>query len=270
MKSNREIRSEARGIIRTRWLGRLIFVGLSLNLIAQLAYSLLHRTFRQHEIQTWTDFLEAKVQAAQSGLAYAVPSVAAAQEMSGASAFELFITYVFGSIVIFGFLATALKATRDDHQRWFADSLGGFKRPLELAWLMLLTNLRVCLWSLLFLFPGLIAIYRYRAAWYLKVEHPDWSAWRCLAESGRLMCGYKWQALALDCSFLGWGILLGVAMLATAGLTMSGGALALLGSVLGMLLMFALVWLLVYFFTARTVFYTEVSKVSLERNEANV
>ena len=85
--------------------------------------------------------------------------------------------------------------------------LSGFGRILSCGWLNLLMVLRIALWSLLLLIPGMVAFYAYRMAFFLKADHPDWSAARLLAESSRMMKGHKWRLMCLDASFIGWILL---------------------------------------------------------------
>ncbi len=83
----------------------------------------------------------------------------------------------------------------------------GFGRFLSTGWLMVLQTFFVCLWSLLFIIPGIVAFYSYRQAFFLKADHPDWSAGRILSESKRMMKGHKWRLACLDASFIGWVLL---------------------------------------------------------------
>ena len=73
--------------------------------------------------------------------------------------------------------------------------------------LMLLTGIRVFLWSLLFIIPGIIATFRYSQAFYVMVDHPEYSAGQCLAESSRIMSGNKMKYFYLYLSFIGWNLL---------------------------------------------------------------
>ena len=73
--------------------------------------------------------------------------------------------------------------------------------------LNILTNLFVMLWSLLFVIPGLIAIYRYRMALYLLLDHPEMSVMQCIRQSKQMMKGHKGELFVMDLSFLGWAIL---------------------------------------------------------------
>jgi len=262
VKSNREIRRTAWTILRTRWFWRLLTVGLVLNLITQIVNRFLTVMFQQMNIQTWTDFLTAKFRHQQAGLDFAVSSLASAGQMTVASLFEYFIVYIFGAIVAFGIAGATLKAAKNDEHRWFNDSFGGFQRPFEVTWLMAVMNLRIALWSLLFLIPGLVAVYRYRQAWYLKSEHPDWTAAQCLDESSRMMKGYKAAAFSLDLSFFGWFLLAGLAFvpaLSLGALTEGSVLMTALGAMAGLVAVYFLLFVLCYFLVARTVFYRELA-----------
>ena len=251
MKSSREIRADAwRKVVRTRWLWRLALVTIALNASAQLVMSVISGFYGEMEISTWTEFGKAKIAAAQQGLDYAVPSLAAALQMTGASMFEMFMTYIFGAIFTLGVAAASLKAVAGDEEKWLFRSFEGFRRPLEAAWLLFLINFKVMLWSLLFLVPGLVAAYRYRQAWYLKAGNPDWSASKCIAESGRMMDGFKWKAFVLDLSYFGWFFFAGTGVGAA---VLSGNAIATGCAMAGA------VFILCYFFAGRAVFFRELA-----------
>lgn len=83
----------------------------------------------------------------------------------------------------------------------------GFSRFLSNGWLMLLRAIRIALWSLLLIVPGFMAFYSYRLAFFLKADHPEWSAGHALAESKRMMYGHRWRLAWLDFSFIGWLLL---------------------------------------------------------------
>ncbi|MFA6075306.1 MAG: DUF975 family protein [Negativicutes bacterium] len=56
---------------------------------------------------------------------------------------------------------------------------------------LLLIAVRVFLWSLLFIVPGIIAHYRYILTFYVMNDNPDFTITQCLKESERLMEGNK-------------------------------------------------------------------------------
>ena len=264
MKANRHIRREARRIAHGKWFWRLFTGGFLLYFIAMAGSALLATAYREMDIQTWTGFMLAKIDAFQGGLGYTVPSQAVALQMTGASLFEQFIGGIFGSIALLGGATLLLKAVRNREERWLNDSFSGFARPFETLWLLLLLNLRVFLWSLLFVIPGIIAIYRYRQAWYLKSDHPDWSASQCLAESVRMMTGNKWQAFCLDLSSLGWllvvwVVIVGSAMLSRSAADSDSFALSAIGAIVDLVTIYFFAATVIRFLAARAVFYRETS-----------
>ena len=101
------------------------------------------------------------------------------------------------------FMLSYFRARRVDYGLLFE----GFSSFTKCFWLFVLYSIRVALWSLLFVIPGIIAAIRYSQAFYLRVDHPEWTAGMCLAESSRLMKGNKGKYFGLQLSFVGWYIL---------------------------------------------------------------
>ena len=62
-------------------------------------------------------------------------------------------------------------------------------------------------WTLLFIIPGLIAVYRYQLTGYILAENPEMGANDAITRSKELMKGNKWRLFCLDFSFIGWDIL---------------------------------------------------------------
>ena len=267
--SNKEIRDEARDILARGWYGKIASVFITLYCIMVVALLVVSGMFAEMNVQTLSDHLKAKLEAAQAGLAYAAPSHSVLFSMTGASIFMQMVGYLFGAIFMFGMATVLLKALKNDSSRWFTDSFGGFSRPLEVLWLIVLMNIKVFLWTLLFVIPGFVAIYRYRQAWYLKSENPDWSASKCLAESGRMMKGRKWAAFRLDLSFF-WVFLLTMLVFSVIGAVVTlafrllGGIGEVIAAVINLFAMLLFVWLMfrlaVYFFAARAVFYKAIGQ----------
>ena len=67
--------------------------------------------------------------------------------------------------------------------------------------------LRIFLWGLLFIIPGIIAAYRYALAPYLLFEDPSKGINQVIDESAALMRGYKGELFMFDLSFIGWWLL---------------------------------------------------------------
>lgn len=87
----------------------------------------------------------------------------------------------------------------------------GFSMFLKGFSLYLLYSIKIFLWCLLFVVPGIIAAFRYSQAFYLRVDHPEWTANQCLVESSKLMNGNKLKFFILEISFIGWYLLAAVA-----------------------------------------------------------
>jgi len=262
MKTCSEMRREAFGLLGGGWLWRILSVALVLQTVGNAVIGSLADLHGEMGIVRIGDFWKKKMQAWQQGLEYTLPTSADYWRMTGAGLMENFFMYLFGAILLYGVASVLLKALNRDNERWFADSMGGFRRPLGVAWLMLLQNLRVLLWTLLFIVPGIVALYRYRQAWYVKNEHPDWSAAACLAESGRLMRGCKLKALLFDLSYLGWFALVIVALMPM--FVISAVCDGDCGIILNLLQLASvlfgvgtLLFALVYYSAGRVVFYRE-------------
>lgn len=182
--------------------------------------------------------------------------------------FEVFFSCVLNGLLSFALASLFLRAAKGEQRDWLAPSFGGFKCPLGVAWLYFRYALQVTLWSLLFVIPGVIAIYRYCQCWNLKVEHPDWSAGECLAESGRIMKGQKWRRFAFDCSY--WRPIT-LVMLGLLGVTVFSvlPVIPVVGRRIDMLLIFLLglatcwgsIILTVYMSIGQALFYLDVKGV---------
>ncbi|WP_035765913.1 DUF975 family protein [Butyrivibrio sp. NC2002] len=84
----------------------------------------------------------------------------------------------------------------------------GFKnRYMNIVKTIFLRDLFLCLWTCLFIIPGIIKSYSYRLVPYILAENPEISATDAITLSRNMMNGHKWNAFVLDLSFLGWNIL---------------------------------------------------------------
>lgn len=100
----------------------------------------------------------------------------------------------------------------------------------------LLKMLYIFLWSLLFVFPGIVAAYSYSMTDFILAENPHMTPQEALARSKSVMYGNRFRLFCLQLSFIGWDIL--------ASLTFGIGNL----------------WLFPYKKAAEAVFYREISQ----------
>lgn len=84
------------------------------------------------------------------------------------------------------------------------DVLQGFEYFIKALMLMVITNVFVALWSLLFVIPGIIAAFRYSMVFYIMKDNPDMGVMEIIAESKRMMTGNKMKFFLLQLSFIGW------------------------------------------------------------------
>lgn len=68
-------------------------------------------------------------------------------------------------------------------------------------------DLRVFLWTLLLIVPGIYKKYQYRMVPYILAEHPNMDYREVLRLSSDIMDGEKWHAFVLDFSFIPWHML---------------------------------------------------------------
>ena len=72
---------------------------------------------------------------------------------------------------------------------------------------MFLMDLKVMLWTLLLVIPGIIMTFAYAMTPYILEEHPEIGAWDASTRSREMMKGHKFDLFWLYLSFIGWAIL---------------------------------------------------------------
>lgn len=73
--------------------------------------------------------------------------------------------------------------------------------------ILFIRNLKIFLWSLLFVIPGIVKAYEYRMIPYLLAENPELTQEEVFRLSRQMMDGQKLEAFVLDWSFFGWDLL---------------------------------------------------------------
>lgn len=157
--------------------------------------------------------------------------------LAAAAVFSVCVIYPLG-YVSWGQAAMAIAAMRKGLTVGHAFS--GWGHGWKMGWIMVVKMTYVHLWSLLFVIPGVVKYFSYAMTEFIAVDHPDWSANRCITESRRLMDGNKLRYLILWVSFIGWFLLVAVA-----------NTLPLVGGL-------AQWFFMPYFETAKAAFYEEL------------
>ena len=93
------------------------------------------------------------------------------------------------------------------HKVHVADVFLGFEHFLKALGLFFFMNLFICLWTLLFIVPGIIASIRYSQAFFILADDPSKGIRQCMDESKAMMKGNKSKYFLLSLSFIGWMLL---------------------------------------------------------------
>ncbi len=121
----------------------------------------------------------------------------------------------------------------------------GLKPWIRNWWAYFLMEIKVFLWFLLFIIPGIIKAFAYALTPFLLVDCPELSALQCIKLSNQMMKGHKFDLFYLYLSFIGW-ILLSI-------LTLGIG----------------LLWLVPYMQTSTASFYLDVKAQYQQKQEEN-
>ena len=128
--------------------------------------------------------------------------------LSSALAFFLLAVYPLG-YVTWGNSAMAIAAMR--RGLTVGHAFSGWGHGWRMGWIMMVKVAYIGLWALLLFVPGVVKAISYSMTEYIAVDHPDWSANRCISESRRLMDGNKLRYVCLMLSFIGWFVAVAVA-----------------------------------------------------------
>ena len=150
--------------------------------------------------------------------------------------------FILGSIISVGYAKFNLNLV--DQMEGAVDNLFAYFPYWKMtATTKFLRSIYVILWSLLFVIPGIIALYNYAMTDYILAENPEMSAGEAINRSKDMMNGNRWRLFCLKLSFIGWDIL--------CTFTLGIGNL----------------WLTPYKQAAIAAFYREVSGTEKRRNE---
>lgn len=84
----------------------------------------------------------------------------------------------------------------------------GFKNGYKnIVYIQLIKDIKIFLWGLLFIIPGIIKTIEYSMIPYLLAENPDMSKDEVFRKSKEMMDGHKWDYFVLNFSFIGWLLL---------------------------------------------------------------
>lgn len=90
----------------------------------------------------------------------------------------------------------------------FKDAFSGFKVKYgRNIGTLLLAGIKIVLWTILFIIPGIIKTYEYAIIPYILADDPEISSKDAFKKAKQMMKGNKWRLFKLEFSFIGWGVL---------------------------------------------------------------
>lgn len=110
---------------------------------------------------------------------------------------------LYSLVVNLGYYSHTLQKVRGEETS-VGELFSWFGMAGKIILLQILKMLFIYLWSMLFVVPGVIAVYRYRMADYCLLDDPDISALEAIRRSKKLMKGRKMDLFSVDLSFFGW------------------------------------------------------------------
>ena len=95
-----------------------------------------------------------------------------------------------------------------DSKPSFADAFYGFKvKYLRNIGTLQLVGIKLALWSLLLVVPGIIKSFEYAIIPYILADDPEISSKEAFRKAKEMMMGNKWRLFKLNLSFFGWFVL---------------------------------------------------------------
>lgn len=90
----------------------------------------------------------------------------------------------------------------------FSEAFAGFKVKYgRNIGTLLLAGIKLVLWTILFIIPGIIKSFEYTIIPYILADEPEISSKEAFKKAKQMMKGNKWRLFKLDFSFIGWLIL---------------------------------------------------------------
>ncbi|MDF7806790.1 DUF975 family protein [Pontiellaceae bacterium B12219] len=185
--SNKDLMAEARESLSGNWgmgvLGYVLFTAFSMSI-------------------SFFIIAAAVFVGAVSGIAEGNAELAASAMNGVAQIFQLLIS---GALLV-GFYGYYLGIAQEDEAR-LELLFVGFRRFWKSFGVYFFYMLFYFLWFLLFIIPGIIALFRYAMAFFIIADDEDCGPLEAITRSKEMMKGNKWKFFCLNCRFIGWSLL---------------------------------------------------------------
>ena len=132
--------------------------------------------------------------------------------------FVIVLGFIIGLVCAFGWSAFVVGPITVGKNRYFMEHRAFGSKFERLFWafrsgrylnvvkIMFWREVKIFLWSLLFVIPGIIKSYEYCMVPYILAENPQISCERAFELSKQMTKGEKWKIFVLGLSFIGWVI----------------------------------------------------------------
>lgn len=111
------------------------------------------------------------------------------------------LVYIISKIIDIGLNNIYLRIARYENVT-LSDLLIDKKYLLKAILLEIVIDIRIILWTLLLIFPGIVKGYAYSKAIYIFLDNPNKDISDCIRESERIMFDSKWDNFVLDLHFI--------------------------------------------------------------------
>ena len=116
------------------------------------------------------------------------------------------ISFLIAGPMAVGMSIFALSLSRKEDAR-LSQIFEGFKHFFVSLLAYIIFIIFVLLWSLLLIFPGIIAALAYSQVFFIIADDNTIGPLQAIRKSRQMMYGYKWKIFCLGFRFLGWGLL---------------------------------------------------------------
>ena len=213
MRSRVDIKTEAKEILRSAKVSPIL-----ITLIVMAIAFVLNRVMILVEYGTLfpIGFIQRYADAYQQ--AFATGDVSALQALAASLPESTTMSFFFSTLVsLFMVILNAgyfiyCMGIRQGVEMPYSTLTEGLSVAGKLIWCWLQITVKIFLWSMLFVIPGIIAAYRYRFAYYNVLSDDSLSAGDAIRLSCRQTQGYKGELFMLDLSFIGWSLLSSLTM----------------------------------------------------------
>lgn len=118
-----------------------------------------------------------------------------------------FVGLILGGPILVGAAYMMLRTIREDDSsnlEYLFKEFNDFGRTLGVH---IISMIKIFLWSLLFIIPGIVRSYSLSMVYFIAKENPDLSVSEVQQRSTEMMRGHKFRLFKLHFSFIGWFIL---------------------------------------------------------------